>query len=372
MTPHRFNDDLLATPGDEELFAQAYPALSAVFVFPELTALFRSFDQPANAAKARSQKFGYCAVVLGLIALGGASLELCLHAVGVQLGREESVAWIGLVAAVSGILSVALGAWGILYGKAKLEWLRHRFAAERLRQLHFQLISRQLPLVVEGIRDRAALARFHEIRRQHLAQFQLALETKEMGFLGGLEESREAHIWLVPRNEGIIQEKSIGDLEMVLSAYRSLRFQHQLQYASYKLFDPGFGFGSLVGKARVLGVAGSVLILAVFALHLFGAIAIGFPSMGLSAVAAHPWFLVAIPMCAIGALAVRVVADGLSIEREIERYRLYVHGVLNALERFDDSPDLRSKEEAIHEMERLSYHEMNAFLLGALHARYVM
>ena len=372
MQGHRFNDDLLANPGDVDVFERAYPSLSHVFVFPELVDVFGKYDQPANRSKRRSRRAGYAALALGTFALLAASLELALHHSEVAHAHADSFRWASAVAAACGVLSVLIGSWGVLSGKAKAQWLQDRFMTERLRQFQFQYVARQLPAVQQSLASDSAREDYIAERSRRLAEFLLTLETKERGFLGGIEESSESHTWLLPELDASSIEGKEEELERVFAAYRTLRFQHQYQYAHFKLHDPGSGLSGLVRKAKLVSATSFALVLALFVLHVFASVALAVPQLQLHELASKPAIPILAMWCAIGALGVRVFAEGLSLEHELERYRSYGKAVKDAMERFDSARSVRSKVDAMQDMERLSYHEMLSFLRTAKDARFVL
>jgi hypothetical protein len=72
----KFNDDLLLEEADRERAAQHYPTILHVLDDPELKECFRRFDAPANQAKGKSRILGSVAIILGAIAVMGASAEI--------------------------------------------------------------------------------------------------------------------------------------------------------------------------------------------------------------------------------------------------------------------------------------------------------
>src|SRR2546421_80618 len=100
---HTFNNDLLVNDGDRTLAESAYPRLIHVLDYPALQHLFTSYDAPANAAKKRSRYSGLVAIVLGTLALLGASAESLSH------HPDRFSTMLGIASAIAGIVSVVIG-----------------------------------------------------------------------------------------------------------------------------------------------------------------------------------------------------------------------------------------------------------------------
>jgi len=88
------------------------------------------------------------------------------------------------------------------------------------------------------------------------------------------------------------------------------------------------------------------------------------------------WAHVVAVWCAISALALRTLEEGLQPKRELERCRRYgVVAVQNVLNRFNDADKEKSRAEqwnVMIEMELLSFEEMCDFLRSNYEARFVM
>ena len=96
---YRFNDDLLLGEGDRQQAQKLFPAVFHVLNHPELQALFRSFDESANAAKAKSRRFGLTAICLAVFSLLVTSAEPLYRDLQDQVQQVISFA-----AALAGIL----------------------------------------------------------------------------------------------------------------------------------------------------------------------------------------------------------------------------------------------------------------------------
>ena len=369
--PHRFNDDLLANEGDLESAGQLYPEIVHVLDHPELRHLFSSYDVPANRAKKRSRRFGVWAVICVTLSLWLLAIEPILHLYPEEgayhaLLRwiEQSLVGVSLAFAVAGAL---LGFFGVLFRRAKSEWLLRRLMTERLRQFHFQTLVRRIPEIVASLQGDQAVASFVEQRKAWLATFKMRHEGKLKAELTSILEGAERkHFWLHPTSE--VDDETLAKVPAHLfEAYRTLRITHQLQFASYKLGEEDAFLPSLPRQqAQLFSRIAMVAVLAILALHFGIGAAILWQRGDIGTVLTS----VAI-MVAIFALAVRTLEEGFKPEREVERYRHYYLSVCAISDDFDAASP-REKLRVMEQMERLTSDEMCDFLETHAQARFVM
>ncbi len=161
---HKFNNDLLIWDEDVEYIKKKYPALLHILGFEDLKKVFLEYNEPANAAKRRSRFWGYVTIVLAVGALLGASAY--------PMYEDTSAAErLGLLAAICGVASLPIGYWGLMFGKAKREWLYRRLMTERLRQFHFQTIVFRLPELLASLDDQEAAHRYESKRSIWFSSF---------------------------------------------------------------------------------------------------------------------------------------------------------------------------------------------------------
>jgi hypothetical protein len=206
-------------------------------------------------------------------------------------------------------------------------------------------------------------------------------------------QNENAPLWLHPAPQATsagLRSLPPQLAEELFAAYRDLRIRHQLQYADYQL---GHGQGLLTkfSLRRQDAVFANTTLIATVLLFLIEFLIIIPPSYealaslwphGVSSLPpALPAWLTPIPegvahwlaiCCAIVALGVRTLAEGLHPRREIERYSRYRIEVQDILERFEAAGSPPAKLAIMTELERLSFEEMRDFLRSAYEARFVM
>src|SRR5882672_8974630 len=366
----QFNDDLCSGARDRELARNIFPEVLHVIDFPELRELFLSYDIPANLAKRSRSLIGFLAIGLGAVALFGASVA-----------QDNWPRTLAVVCAALGAVSLLLGWFGTLSGETKRVWLCSRLMTESLRQFHFQTLVFRLSAVLASTRGGAAQRRFIEERRGWLAEFRLQYEGHLPARLRAvLDDDAEENFLLHP--DGNCDHDLSGSdtsLQKVFSAYRLLRFEHQIQYANYRLgADESIFSTSATRQLEVLRNVALVFILVGFVANLTLVALLGFgPPLGLSPspadqnvilTAAH----VLVIGLFVGVVAVRTLEEGLQPAREVERYIRYRSAMLSLLRRFDKELDPREKLKIMCDAERASDQEMRGFLKTHYDARYVL
>jgi hypothetical protein len=358
---HQFNTDLLVNPGDLDSARRAFPRMAHVLDHPALQDAFQRFDRPAKAAKRRGRIAGLAAIALGILALAIAAAS-----------PNERV-W-GIVAAMCGVTSIAVGLGGALYAGAKRRWLLNRVMTERLRQFHFQaFVCRWREIAASPSAPDAAQSYADEREiwfNRFFAPFpgQLDAELTDL-----LDDESGKKCWLHPPPRLLAPEEETADLKELFAAYRDLRIMHQLHYANYKLrSDENLFSWSLRLQEVIFSYTSLICILVIFAIHLWVA-----GSLSLEGHAEHSKLLgfdvhVWVIWIAIVVLGVRALQEGLQPEREIERYRHYRAGVRAVRDRFDEARSPTEKLEVMLEMERLSFDEFRNFLRSNNEARFVM
>jgi hypothetical protein len=358
---HRFNTDLLLNPGDLETARRAFPRTFHVLDHAALRTAFLRYDCPANAAQRRGRIAGLLAIAFGMIALFTAA-------------ASPSARWQGIVAALCGLISIAIGLGGVLYAGAKRRWLLNRVVTERLRQYHFQaFVCRWRAIAASLIGGEAARAYAEEREiglHRLMAPYPGQLDSELTDFL---EDETDAKCWLHQQQTLPTADEALPDLDELFVAYRDLRIRHQLDYANYKLRSEQNPLSWSPRLQEVIfSYAALICILVIFVIHLLIAGLLSWvghaEQLRLLGLDIHVWVI----WIAILVLGLRALQEGLQPEREIERYRHYRAGVRAVRDRFDKAQSTAEKLQIMQEMERLSFDEFRNFLRSSNEARFII
>lgn len=363
--PYPFNDDLLLEPEAQKAARRYYPTIFEALYHPELIAVFQPVDRAANAAKRKSRAWGLTAVTLVTLALLLASSGPLFENPRSE-GWDHAEPWINLVSGLAGAAGTIIGFFGILFADSKRRWLEGRLATERLRQFHFQSMLALAPDIGEAVRS-GDWSAFKARRAAEFRRFQDDVLARIPTVYGTLvtEEAERAPA-LFPGLMDI--ETNAGPMiEELSSAYRRLRIERQIQYASYKLQNkPQLVSDLPLSQARLLDNGAMICVLLLVLLH--GLIVAGAFSQAMKLSWVH---VVAIWLAILG-LALRTVEEGMKPHREIERYRDHRSALRNIERKFDDSKMPERKRAAMLDLEVLAYDEMVNFLRSNHDSRFIM
>jgi hypothetical protein len=362
-----FNHDLLMNPEDVRAARHVFPAIGDVLDWPDLRAAFAPHERAAIHAKRQSRGSGVLALAAALAALWLAVLvpEITRYFPGRLTPQVLTIAVAAL--ATAGLVLASR----VLIGARKERWLHHRTATERLRQLHFQFLARRARQIAEG--DGTVTAAILEERERTLEMLRIDLRpgmTRPADAI--MEDLGGADCWLVdePAPDPALAARPavLGEL---FHAYARLRFQHQADYATKKI-APGIGLWPWEpeGQARRINatayaltfmvVVCNVLAVAVLALALPGEVWLSVGTQTISMLAAT------------GALALRVLEDGIRPRAEVTRLRNYRGEVLELYRKFEATTDVAVKISLMERLEELSYRELRDFLTLHHEASFVL
>jgi hypothetical protein len=352
---HKYNDDLLVTVEDRKLAAQSFQSLFHVLDFPELRALFKAYDDPANSAKRARRRLGLAVIVAGMIALFAASADQLYH------DRAPWAALIGGAAGTLGICSILVGLFGILHNQSKRTWLNNRLMTERLRQFQFQTLVYRAPSVLASLASPTAASVYQEQRKHWLGMFEMNYVPHLTARLTQvLNDEAEDHFLLhQPPEPSPVLPPNHPDLTLLFSAYHQLRFEHQIQYVNGRLSRDEPLRTSAVRQQEILRTVSLVSILFVFLAEI--AIALSMvPKWG--SLVGSAWLHVAVLWFAIAVLGARAFEEGLQPSREVERYTRYRAAMQRLETLFDGTDDPGEKFLIMRDTERVVYQEMRGFL----------
>jgi hypothetical protein len=361
------NSDLLVDAEDRAFFARHYPDFAPIFDWPELRALFVTYNAAAAGARAHSRRSGAIAVLFGFFGLLIAAILPLID----ELGRHSAAQNIlGAIAGALAIVSIGVGYSQILRGKEKMRWLINRFWTERIRQFHFQLIINNLPILIESVRSKNNLKDWREFRAQEFDVFQHEYLRGAQDRVHHLDlDEAEDSPWIVEQwdRAGPLPALS-AELEQFLKLLEQQRFAVQQHYAERKVST---GWHSPESRAQwVLKWSDAFT-----GVMLFATIAVGLVSVCALFSHASPIYRLS-AACVAGisssiVVALRALKEGLLVNADAERYRWYLAAVRTLYRRFEHA-DPTHKVFLLRELERTAYQEMRRFMLSAGRARFVM
>ena len=358
-----FNSDLLLGEQDQQTARRAFPHVFFALDHPALRETFLTHDARANRAKSKSRKWGVIAVALATVALMLAASAGLYE----QLPRPWSRA-IAVAGAASGIASVLIGAFGVMFRERKLRWLTDRLATERMRQFHFQHYAAHGAMILAGARDPAAAHAYEAKRARDFEAFRA-------GVLGRLEDEFYAVVESEDPGEGMFfadgaaPDPNDPHLEEYYAAYESLRFQRQIDYCNLLLSERrSLWKHSPARQAKFFGGVALICLVTILALDavVFATSIADFDWWGKTLFgAAGIWvsFL---------ALSARTLEEGLQPGTEVERMRQYRTASTRSLARFRAATTPEAKREAMMDLEHAAFEEMLPFLKTNYEARFVM
>ena len=376
---HRFNDDLLLNDGDLEHARQQFPTIFHALDHPELRETFRRHDAEANHAREWVRILGVATVVGATSALLIALIVAAVHGSSHAEGAGNWVADITLaVVEVIALLCAAVAAGGMWLGPWKRRWLENRIVTEQLRQWHFQLLVRRAAELQASCQtgDPLAITRFQQQRSLWFRDFLHSFKPENLR-AELIDDLAEIDPWLHPQS-GKWEPDSPAFLA-ICEAYAILRFDHQYNYAVYKLREdadqPFWRFLKWPAAAQhrlvencwsfcfvlALICSASIVVAHVLLLFRIGAMEPMLPGMYIAAIGS-----------AILGVGLRTAAEGLGFGAELSRYRRYRHAVASMRSEFENNDHLTHRVRCMERMEVAVFDEMRDFIRIHNEARFVI
>ncbi len=244
---------------------------------------------------------------------------------------------------------------------------------ERLRQWHFQLLARRGQQIEASCKDANEVANFEKERAHWLDDFLIAHEGQLETQLEKLtSEAGHAETWLHKPANGYSNDSA--SLEQVFQAYKRLRFDHQRDYAIYKLRTsrdaPFWQFLKWPAKLQMAALSGAATVCFACALGCSAVLVWGY-TFGIATnveLYVRTW---AVAVAVVGA-ALRTLQDGLAPDKEIERYKDYRGRTSQLCDRFEHTIDPKERLRLMEELEIASGDEMRGFLRTHHNAKFVL
>jgi nitrate reductase gamma subunit len=368
--PH-LNDDLLLTEEDRKLAASSFPAIVHVLDFPTLRELFAAYEAPANRSKSLLHQGGLWTIILGVIALIGASTEPLYGSLSPTFAAALIV-----ISATAGLFSIIFGAFGVFSSRSKARWLEDRLMTERLRQFQFQALVFRIPTIVGNAATAELKDQFFKTRDRWLAKFQMEYKSHLSAKLKEILDDDADEQFALHDSDALEHVDGGPVLDDLFSAYKLLRIQYQLQYANFKLSTESLRLPRK--QVSLLSGISLVCILTVFFAHF--AISVSYVNELISFTFLKDWLAVVrsapvhvlVIWTVIVALAARAFEEGLQPTRELERYQAYKARLERLLYHFNAASGIAQRVSVMMEVERLIYQDMRAFLKTNYAARFVL
>ena len=360
------NDDSARGKTDLQKAKEQFPEIIHVLDCPALREKFTAYEKEANKARQRVRALGFAAVLSVMVALiAVATKPIWPH--------TSWTRWLALLIEVSGLVATIVAVSGLWIGDWKRRWLESRLMTERLRQWHFQLLLRRGHEVEASCKNPTAAAEFEKARAQWLNDFLNAYEGKLDSKLELLaNEPTHVETWL--HNPPSHYSCNSPVLRHVFAAYERLRFDHQRDYAIYKLKKstdkPFWEFLKWPVALQLTALSGASSFCFICAL-VCSAILVYSHAFGVPDKLEIYVSTGAIVIALIGA-ALRAVQEGLALDKEIERYNDYRGRTSQLCDRFEHTTDAKERLHLMEELELASVDEMKGFLRTHHNTRFVL
>lgn len=361
---HSYNGDLGLAAGSAEAIRTRFadrPWLIEMLIDEELNSVFLRYEDGAKGKKRQLRRWGALTLAVAGIGLIGAGVELALRSLDVN-GR--AVDHLGGISSSLSFLATVAAIWLIWVRKTRKQWLENRFAAERLRQWHFQTLL-DGPLCALAMRDVAA---FKAERRLRFTRF----VGGELSQLSGTMQT-----WLSDpqRDEEMLHAgigKSTGGPDPELwEAYRWLRLEHQQRHWGAKLSRDETLAGA---EALMRGAGHTCLQLAVFVMVVqvvLYAISLAMPAV--SALESGSIVASAVSLLLVVLSVVfRAMDEGLGFSREAEHYAKMSLVYIGILGRTHGAVDAQAQAEIMQSVEQWAMTELKDFLFIHAHAKFLL
>lgn len=342
----RFNHDILFEAEDRDNALRLWPDIANALIDEPLIASFKVPEVGAGRLKRVVQWIGTCSVLIMLISLVLSILSLRSDAQHAGPGGpgtatlQEGLSLLGLVLA----LLVTR------YGPFRRQWLVSRFTGECLRQWHFRrLLDGAL---VDGCGKVTSTATpWMDQRKTARTAFAQKLKVDGGRYMDRLRKKGDDPLGTLGSCSWPSDPNRRSQL---LDAYRSLRIEHQLNYAVGKTESDDSTFAGLSSAALDAlshWLAGGTLFLA-----------LALSAVQLAGVSMPTWTTEAGLMLVVGGVSVRAWRDGIALKEEREHFEAMRATYDRLLERWNSASTDSQRLEIAKEVECAATEELRSFL----------
>jgi len=347
---------------------------------------FRKHDDEARKLKTNFQIWGFRVVGLAVFGLSVAAIEpTFLHpAIDADYLHKTSSKVAAALAGLAGVASVLMGYFGMGFSERKLRWLRTRLVCERIRQWRWQYFCAHIPEAITASADDRLKQEYASRRDGEFSSFLDGLRANQENALKVvLSQSADDPdaTWVRAEFKSGIQRPDLSaaiefsdeahatTIGKLLAAYGNVRIGAQKRYARYLVGDSG-PFSTHPATQRAwLHKRGIALLMAIFVLHiivLVGTVIFHMPALALKMIS------VSAIICALIALGLRTIEDGLRPSEHLGRITGYLAEVSSIEEAFNEAASGDARRYLMIALEKASYKEMVDFLQAGDRSRYVM
>lgn len=357
-----FNSDLLRNKTDLKFLRSQFPDIADGVQWDHLGSAFDTHEEIAMADKATSSNrinLGIALIVLSLLITLISTAPIVRTAFGIGLQFTSLIALAALVLLVVG----ALLSRGVISGKRRDDWLRHRMIAERLRQLNFQFLAANVDLLCKrGTREAEELE-----RRKAKVLEAFKFEVEQSSYLQAIVDDESLSRGLTVD----IGDVALGDLDPVrwgqfLRYYETLRLGWQEQYARAFFDAGGSPFRKRASSFDRFHALKTVEFFATIMLLLLQSLAVLTQLVEPASIGLTQLFVLGASISAVIIFGTNAVRDTSAVAGELTRYRHYLTHIAKARRFFSESngaADATRVLAGIREMEEAAYFEMREFIL---------
>ncbi|SDE98416.1 hypothetical protein SAMN04488105_110233 [Salipiger thiooxidans] len=364
------NSDIGGNGGDGGYLRHQYPLIAESLIWPELVKSFNFHEHHAKEMKTTSRRHSFFAITCIVASLSVTWATTSSYFVKTLTDQPQLQVTLALASLLLLLAAIGLGK-GILFGRRREQWLRHRLAAERLRQFYFQFLLKHRALICGGSEDDL----------QHLeAERAIALErvNKDVSALvykqtvlndTQLEEAALVERELLNAGEDLRRDR----LDELRRFWREFRFSWQIEYATEQNMrqpSPLPIFGTIADQEHSVSTLEFVATLAIVSLH---CLAVAGQLLGTQAAGVVSTAVLAASLFAIAIVGLQAYRDGVGLTEDLSRNRVYASytsKLLRDLEHAQRNADLPAEIHIMYEMEDLAYFEMREFLQTHSEARF--
>jgi hypothetical protein len=343
------NDDVLQTEAARAALGARHPAALRVLDWPELRALFDTYDPPATRDGRRDRRFGLWSV--GLATLGLVLAMLAPLAVGAERVIE-------MVAAVLAVTGLAIMAFHRLGAGSKARTLAHRFGAERVRALYFQAVANNPDLAARAMTDDAALDQWKAARARMLADLPEpdGLPGQIPKLAAPVEDDTEA--WVVPGwSQSPMPPTPSANLDLLVSLLRGQRLDGQIDYMERKL---SASLGAPGQRAAVVRLLSRFLLAAAVVTGIMAGVLVLMLDKALGDTDVKLALEVTVGAI-VAALVLAMLNDDRRLASDASRYSASLKALSKARTQFDRG-SLSEKLAALRDVEVVCYRDLREFV----------